>query len=46
MVLNGAAFQKSTGKHENDDLIERAKRLINQVEDLASRGNNPRRLQC
>jgi len=35
-VLNGAAFGKSKGEHENDHLIERAKRLIDQVEDLAS----------
>jgi hypothetical protein len=35
-VLNGAAFGTSKGEHENDHLIERAKRLIDQVEDLAS----------
>jgi hypothetical protein len=35
-VLNGAAFGKSEGEHWDDDLVERAKRLIDQVEDLAS----------
>ena len=37
-VLNAAAFEKSVGERENEDLVERAKRLIDQVEDLARRG--------
>ena len=37
-VLNAAAFEKSLGERENEDLVERAKRLIDQVEDLARRG--------
>ena len=36
-LLNAAVFQKSKGEHQ-DDLVERAKRLIEQVEDLASPG--------
>jgi hypothetical protein len=37
-VLNAAAFKKSKGELHDDDLVERAKRLIDQVEDLASPG--------
>jgi hypothetical protein len=37
-VLNGAAFGNSKGAHEGDgnDLVERAKRIIDLVEDMAS----------
>jgi hypothetical protein len=38
-LLNGAAFgNKPLREHEEDELVERARKLVDQVEDLAERG--------